>query len=659
MDNYNDYVNDYMNSYNCPDCNDAKLQSDKNARKINEVIEQVNQIIDNDIATTEYLLQKADEIAEVKVNEVLGDLRTEIDTIESSLDNKANLNETTKNINSLQNRIDNLVIPMLPENVNLEVTDAHNSRYKGITFDNLKQRLDYIDLENTSLSDILINDITFKNGQYNEGLYYSDTDKWLTTNLLRVNEGDIIHFTNKANFKWKFTTFNNETISPESLIYNYSFGDFTNLSVFIVDNITKALTITVGYNNDNAINPSDFNQIKLFKRTNKITDKINKLENFNNEIIISKKENNPYISRRSLEDDCTYHHNDIRLASDIFPVSVGSVIKFNSIDKFGWKLAFFSENLLEVENVISMNSYNYFKDISTYEVIDKNIKGVVIQVKKLDNSTITDEEVIEFGNSLTITNIKIKEELLSNVSNDPISINVTSWNIAHFGDGKTSEPSGTDENIIKYRNIIGDIKPNILLACEDDPNYNYELTSNEAVYSIFKYKNTGSKRGYVCNSVYSDFKLSSKNEINFTNKYSDRYFNHCVCNIGSKEINLISTHLDFYDITLRQNQILQIIEYCKDMKYVIIGGDMNPSCRIEGNFPNGEEELNYIQDYKLWVDNGYNIANCGYFGVLGTETRDFPYDNIIVSNNIHIKNVKVTNDELSDHKPISASLLIY
>ena len=83
-----------MYDYNCPDCNEAKLQSDKNARKINEVIDQVNQIIDNDIATIEYLLEKADEIvgnvAEEKVNEELSDLITEIDTIKTSLDNKVN-----------------------------------------------------------------------------------------------------------------------------------------------------------------------------------------------------------------------------------------------------------------------------------------------------------------------------------------------------------------------------------------------------------------------------------------------------------------------------------------------------------------------------------------------------------------------------------------
>ena len=39
-------MSDYnYHDYNCPDCNEAKLQSDKNARKINEVIDQVNALI--------------------------------------------------------------------------------------------------------------------------------------------------------------------------------------------------------------------------------------------------------------------------------------------------------------------------------------------------------------------------------------------------------------------------------------------------------------------------------------------------------------------------------------------------------------------------------------------------------------------------------------
>ena len=77
MDNYNDYVNGYMNNYNCPDCNDSKLQSDKNARKINEVIDQVNALIQVNNETVDFIEEKTnevvEEIAEIKVSEVIGD----------------------------------------------------------------------------------------------------------------------------------------------------------------------------------------------------------------------------------------------------------------------------------------------------------------------------------------------------------------------------------------------------------------------------------------------------------------------------------------------------------------------------------------------------------------------------------------------------------
>lgn len=83
MNNYND---ECIQDYSCPDCSEAKLQSDKNARKINEVIDQVNALIQVNNETVDFIEEKAnevvEEIAEIKVNEALGDIR-------SSLDNKA------------------------------------------------------------------------------------------------------------------------------------------------------------------------------------------------------------------------------------------------------------------------------------------------------------------------------------------------------------------------------------------------------------------------------------------------------------------------------------------------------------------------------------------------------------------------------------------
>ena len=81
------YIDECIKNYNCPDCNEAKLQSDKNARKINEVIEQVNALVQVNNEIVDFIEEKAneivEEIAEIKVNENIGDLKT-------SLDNKTN-----------------------------------------------------------------------------------------------------------------------------------------------------------------------------------------------------------------------------------------------------------------------------------------------------------------------------------------------------------------------------------------------------------------------------------------------------------------------------------------------------------------------------------------------------------------------------------------
>ena len=74
-----------MYDYKCPDCNEAKLQSDKNARKINEVIEQVNALIQVNNETVDFIEEKAikiiEELVKIKVNEVLCDLIAEINNL--------------------------------------------------------------------------------------------------------------------------------------------------------------------------------------------------------------------------------------------------------------------------------------------------------------------------------------------------------------------------------------------------------------------------------------------------------------------------------------------------------------------------------------------------------------------------------------------------
>ena len=97
-----------MQDYNCPDCNEAKLQSDKNARKINEVIDQVNTLIQVNNETVDFIKEKANEVvgevAEIKVDEVIEELLSEVDEaigdLSSEVDTKINCYE---NINDMKN----------------------------------------------------------------------------------------------------------------------------------------------------------------------------------------------------------------------------------------------------------------------------------------------------------------------------------------------------------------------------------------------------------------------------------------------------------------------------------------------------------------------------------------------------------------------------
>ena len=117
-----------MYDYNCPDCNDAKLQSDKNSRKINEVIEQVNALIDVNNNTADFIKEKVDEvvrelieekvddtvgdIAEEKVNEVINSINTSLDNLESDVNELKEDNvDIIENMDNIKQRLDNISLP--------------------------------------------------------------------------------------------------------------------------------------------------------------------------------------------------------------------------------------------------------------------------------------------------------------------------------------------------------------------------------------------------------------------------------------------------------------------------------------------------------------------------------------------------------------------
>ena len=87
--------------------------------------------------------------AEVIAHKAEAATKSEVETERQRINNlyvvkaeQVDLNQTNNNVNATNLRIDNLVIQISPENVNIEVTDAHNSIINNKNFASLKDRFE-------------------------------------------------------------------------------------------------------------------------------------------------------------------------------------------------------------------------------------------------------------------------------------------------------------------------------------------------------------------------------------------------------------------------------------------------------------------------------------------------------------------------------------
>lgn len=248
----------------------------------------------------------------------------------------------------------------------------------------------------------------------------------------------------------------------------------------------------------------------------------------------------------------------------------------------------------------------------------------------------------------------------------PILLRVASYNVGHFADGKAYNPTYAEEELQDFRNVLAELKADVLLISENDLYFDSGNTMEiyNVLYRLFGYYNTHTKYEYNCNAICADYELKNVGAKAFTTKQQYRYFYYADIVINGKFIHLVVTQLDFYDVDKRKAQIEELIAHANQYEYCIIGGDMNPSVSVNGAYPDGYVgNEQYSIDYGMWLDAGYNIANGDYFGVMNTlkeKENDvaFPWDNIITSSNIQIKGVEVVKSEMSDHYPIVADLII-
>ena len=124
--------------------------------------------------------------------------------------------------------------------------------------------------------------------------------------------------------------------------------------------------------------------------------------------------------------------------------------------------------------------------------------------------------------------------------------------------------------------------------------------------------------------------------------------------LGGKKVCIINAHLSFEeDInTNRKEEMVELLNLAQSERYAIIAGDFN---------------VFTADEFKLFEEAGYSLANAGAFGQFNTwpnlgrnPTADVNrvIDNIIVSPGIRINSVQVDDHQLSDHALLVANLTL-
>ena len=231
---------------------------------------------------------------------------------------------------------------------------------------------------------------------------------------------------------------------------------------------------------------------------------------------------------------------------------------------------------------------------------------------------------------------------------------------------------GSDTLKMEYRKAIGETKANLFMMQEDLPFFNTAEQSNpqDAIFGMFRYRTRNGETNYNYKCLASDYPILKRTVVPYvTPNTNHNYFLVGECLIDGEVFTIVNLHLDWYDVTRRTNQINEVITYLAGKKRVIVGGDVNPSVRVNGEFPEGtsstENYDHWQEDNAIWTSAGYKVANGGYFGPFWTDltypaptaTDCAAWDNIYVSSDICIKDAgTVVATYMNDHAIMWADL---
>ncbi len=291
------------------------------------------------------------------------------------------------------------------------------------------------------------------------------------------------------------------------------------------------------------------------------------------------------------------------------------------------------------------------------------VKYLRMMFSKVDNSVITDDDFDILNKEIIVT---INNQLILNTKSDieatigdimqntyKNTVRVMSYNVGGWAYGVGgSNPGLTDdtyaEKLLNYKNYLAEVTPDLCFMQEKQSIIN--KTSGDTANDVLMgplyphiFENTNSL------STQSIYPLQSSEIITLT--AGTRAQLRSYIKIGDKKVCILCCHLTSGTgsyATIRESQIVELLDLVKDEEYVIMAGDFN---------------VQSLSEYDAFIDAGYKIANGGYFPEEATAHGGIkPHDNIIVSSNIYIRNFHVDADQYdklaSDHLPIWSDLVI-
>lgn len=262
------------------------------------------------------------------------------------------------------------------------------------------------------------------------------------------------------------------------------------------------------------------------------------------------------------------------------------------------------------------------------------------------------------------------------------SIRVCAFNVGNFANGASGTPAGTDAMHWAFVETFRKCNADVYMFSEWDVNWNGSTTSDSVLGFLKPHHSAYCKNvsgGYTGQMIYSSFDLIDEYYEDF-NVVSAYYFIDNVMRINGKDVHFICTHFTWETKAYAESQMQQILDYIEDndIQYYVIGGDMNLGLHNNDSIDQSletkkeiiAEEIELLESLggKSVQGSGWGYRDldglfqtAGHYGYRppdGVPGHLAPYDNIVVSSGINIKNVELIITEASDHDALCVDIEI-